>query len=170
MTMRRPRRRTLEPVAPGEAVGVGPGADLAALYRERHAAMVRLAHLLTGSNAVAEDLVHDVFVSLHTAIERADDPRAYLRTAVVNRCRSHLRRSQLEDRHRRVEPRVELPPDVDETWAALEKIPERRRVALVLRFYEDLSVAEIAEVMDCRTGTVTSLIHRGLASMREVLS
>ena len=69
MTMRRPRRRTLE------VVRVGPGADLAALYRERHAAMVRLAHLLTGSNAIAEDLVHDVFVSLHTAIERADDPR-----------------------------------------------------------------------------------------------
>jgi RNA polymerase sigma factor (sigma-70 family) len=65
---------------------------------------------------------------------------------------------------------VTLPPDVDETWTALAGIPERRRVALVLRFYEDLSIAEIAEVMDCRAGTVTSLIHRGLASMREVLS
>jgi RNA polymerase sigma factor (sigma-70 family) len=69
-----------------------------------------------------------------------------------------------------VEPRVELPPDVDETWSALAKIPERRRVALVLRFYEDLPVAEIAALMDCRTGTVTSLIHRGLESMREVLA
>jgi RNA polymerase sigma factor (sigma-70 family) len=153
-----------------DAASTRPSAELAALYRDEHVAMVRLAHLLTGSNAVAEDLVQDVFVSLHGVVETADNPPAYLRTAVVNRCRSYLRRSRLEDRHRRVEPRVELPPDVDETWSALEKIPERRRVALVLRFYEDLSVAEIAELMDCRTGTVTSLIHRGLESMREVLS
>jgi RNA polymerase sigma factor (sigma-70 family) len=153
-----------------DAASTRPSAELAALYRDEHVAMVRLAHLLTGSNAVAEDLVQDVFVSLHGVVETADNPRAYLRTAVVNRCRSYLRRSRLEDRHRGIEPRVELPPDVDETWSALAKIPERRRVALVLRFYEDLSVAEIAELMDCRTGTVTSLIHRGLESMREVLS
>ena len=164
MTLRRPRRRTLEVVSSSAST------ELAALYRDQHVAMVRLAHLLTGSNAVAEDLVHDVFVSLHRALESAENPRAYLRTAVVNRCRSHLRRGRLEEQHRRIETRVELPPEVDETWAALARIPERRRVALVLRFYEDLSVAEIAEVMGCRTGTVTSLIHRGLASMREVLS
>jgi RNA polymerase sigma factor (sigma-70 family) len=153
-----------------DAASTRPSAELAALYRDEHVAMVRLAHLLTGSNAIAEDLVQDVFVSLHGVVETADNPRAYLRTAVVNRCRSYLRRSRLEERHRRVEPRVELPPDVDETWSALAKIPERRRVALVLRFYEDLPVAEIAALMGCRTGTVTSLIHRGLESMREVLS
>ena len=164
MTLRRPRRRSLE------VVSNRPSAELGALYREHHVAMVRLAHLLTGSNAVAEDLVHDVFVSLHGTIESADNPAAYLRTAVVNRCRSYLRRSNLESRHQRVEPRVELPPELDETWSALERIPERRRVALVLRFYQDMSVAEIAEVMDCRVGTVTSLIHRGLGSLREVLT
>src|SRR4051794_32250759 len=164
MTLRRPRRAGLE------VVSNRPSAELAALYRDEHVAMVRLAHLLTGSNAVAEDLVQDAFVSLHGVVETVDNPGAYLRTAVVNRCRSHLRRSRLEDRHPSVDRRVALPPEVDETWAALDRIPERRRVALVLRFYEDLSVAEIAEVMDCRAGTVTSLIHRGLASMREVLS
>jgi RNA polymerase sigma factor (sigma-70 family) len=164
MTLRRPRRRPLE------VVSDRPSVELADLYRTEHLAMVRLAHLLTGSNAAAEDLVHDVFVSLHGVVERADNPRAYLRTAVVNRCRSYHRRHQLEERHRRVELQVELPADVDETWSALAQIPERRRVALVLRFYEDLPVAEIAEVMGCRTGTVTSLIHRGLESMREVLS
>ena len=163
MTMRRPRRRL-------EVVSNRPSAELAALYQDQQSAMVRLAHLLTGSNAVAEDLVQDVFVSLHGMVETADNPPAYLRTAVVNRCRSHLRRAQLEDRHRRAEARVTLPQDLDETWAALAQISKRRRVALVLRFYEDLSVAEIAEVMGCRVGTVTSLIHRGLASMREVLS
>ena len=147
-----------------------PSAALAALYRDQQVAMVRLAHLLTGSKAAAEDLVQDVFVSLHGVVEAVDNPPAYLRTAVVNRCRSHLRRAQLEDRHRRTDAQVTLPPDVDETWAALARIPERRRVALVLRFYEDLSIDEIAQVMDCRAGTVTSLIHRGLASMREVLS
>jgi DNA-directed RNA polymerase specialized sigma24 family protein len=81
MTLRRPRRGGLE------LVSNQPSAELAALYRDEHVAMVRLAHLLTGSIAVAEDLVHDVFVSLHGVVESADNPRAYLRTAVVNRCR-----------------------------------------------------------------------------------
>lgn len=161
---------TIRP-APQGPEQAGRGADdLSSLYRQLHPPMVRLAHLLTGSNAVAEDLVQDAFVALHGALDRADNPAAYLRTTVVNRCRSHLRRRRLEDRHRAVELRVATPPDVDETWQALARLPERRRVALVLRFYEDLAIEEIAEVMGCRPGTVKSLVHRGLASLREVLS
>lgn len=143
---------------------------LATLYLEHRVALVRLAHVLTGSNAIAEELVQDSFVAAAHALERADNPSAYLRTTVVNRCRSHLRRRRLEQDRSQADLRVALPPEVDETWEALAGLPERRRVALVLRFYEDLSIDQIAEVMGCRPGTVKSLIHRGLGSMREVLS
>jgi DNA-directed RNA polymerase specialized sigma24 family protein len=58
-------------------------------------------------------------------------------------------------------------PELDETWALLRALPERQRMALVLRFYEDLSEAEIARLLGCRPGTVKSLIHRGLAKVRK---
>jgi RNA polymerase sigma factor (sigma-70 family) len=64
---------------------------------------------------------------------------------------------------------VSLPPELDEMWDALATLSERQRVALVCRFYEDLPISEIAEVLGCRPGTVKSLIHRGLASLREVI-
>ncbi len=58
-------------------------------------------------------------------------------------------------------------PEVDETWEALRRLPDRQRAAIVLRFYEDLPEAEIARVLGCRPGTVKSLIHRGLARVRK---
>jgi DNA-directed RNA polymerase specialized sigma24 family protein len=58
-------------------------------------------------------------------------------------------------------------PELDETWALLRALPERQRMAVVLRFYEDLPEAEIARLLGCRPGTVKSLIHRGLAKVRE---
>jgi DNA-directed RNA polymerase specialized sigma24 family protein len=61
-------------------------------------------------------------------------------------------------------------PVVDETWAAVCRLPERQRAALALRFYEDLPLAEIAGILDCRLGTVKSSIHRGLATLRDELS
>ena len=63
----------------------------------------------------------------------------------------------------------ELPPEFDETWAALDRIPARRRAALVLRYYEDLPVRGVAAALGCRPGTAKSLIHRGLQSLKEVL-
>jgi RNA polymerase sigma factor (sigma-70 family) len=64
---------------------------------------------------------------------------------------------------------VTLPPEIDEMWGALTRLPAKRRVALVLRYYEDLPIVEIAELMQVRPGTVKSLIHRGLASLKEQL-
>ena len=144
--------------------------DLAALYRAEQPGMVRLAHLLTGSIEVAQEVVHDVFVQLHGRLDRIDNPPAYLRTAVVNRCRSQLRRRSLEQVHREQRaPAPTLPPELDETWAALRALPPRRRAALVLRYYADLPDDEIARLLGCRPATVRSLIHRGLESLREVL-
>jgi RNA polymerase sigma-70 factor (sigma-E family) len=146
-----------------------PG-TLAALYRAQHAPMVRLAHLLTGSNAAAEELVHDAFIRLHGRFDEIDNPAGYLRTTVVNGCRSWHRRRLLERRHATVaDPPPVLPPDVDETWRALAALPVRRRAAIVLRYYEDLPDEEIARLLDCRPATVRSLVHRGLATLKEAL-
>jgi RNA polymerase sigma-70 factor (sigma-E family) len=142
----------------------------ATLYRDRYAAMVRLAHLITGSNAVAPDLVQDAFVKVAARLGTIEQPGAYLRAVVVNECRSWIRRQAVERKHLPTEaPAASLPPDVDEMWAALTKLPERQRAALVLRYYEDLSLDDIARTLGCRLGTAKSLVHRGLASLKEVL-
>lgn len=143
--------------------------DFADLYRERYEPMVRLAFLLTGSNAVAEELVQDAFVKVHRNWDRAYAPAAYLRTAVMNACRSHHRRRFLE-RDRRPDPAPEAAePQVDELWDAVATLRPRQRAALVLKFYEDLSEAEIAEALGCRPGTVKSLVSRGLEELRKVV-
>lgn len=152
--------------------GVAPaGTGLAELYRAQYAPMVRLAHLITGSNEVAEDLVQEAFVRVHRNWARAHNPKAYLRTVVVNRCRSWQRRRVLERSLLRAErpPGVSLPGEVDETLAALDRLRPRQRAALVLRFYADLPEAEIAAALGCRPGTVKSLISRGLAELKETI-
>lgn len=149
--------------------------SLDALYRTHYAPMVRLAHLITGSNEVAEDLVQEAFVRLHGHdVAALGNPAGYLRTSVVNRCRSWQRRAVLERRHEssgRVDPSAAVQPvEVDETLAALARLRPRQRAALVLRFYADLPEAEIAATLGCRPGTVKSLISRGLAELKETIS
>lgn len=144
---------------------------LSELYRRERAGMVRLAHLMCGSNETACDIVHEAFIRLQHNWDSATDPRAYLRQIVVNLCRAHHRRRAVERRHASVAsvPPMYLAPEVDETWHALSTLSPKRRVALVLRYYEDLSIEDVAKVMGCRVGTAKSLIHRGLASLRQEL-
>ena len=132
--------------------------------------MVRLATLLVDRPAVAEELVQDAFVRVERAYDRLDAPLPYLRAAVVNACRSHIRRRSLERRHAD-DPVLEVDgPELDETWEHLRRLTPRKRAAIVLRFYADLRVEDVAAALGCRTGTAASLIHRGLADLREVLS
>jgi RNA polymerase sigma factor (sigma-70 family) len=145
------------------------------VYRREHGPMVKLAHLLVRDRAVAEEVVHDAFLRLHPRLATVDDPGAYLRTIVVNLCRSHGRRRATAERHDpglgrpdRVEP-PPLPPEMDEVWLALQRIPARRREALVLRYYADLSTDEVARLLATRPATARSLIHRGLASLEKEL-
>lgn len=148
--------------------------DLDNLYQREYQPMVRLARLLTGSLATAEELVQDAFITLHQRADRIDNPGGYLRRTVVNNCYSHLRRADLERRKLQVvgnrPDHPELPTDLDETWRSLESLKPRQRTALVLRFYEDLSVADVAELMGVREGTVKSLVHRGLRQLEKELS
>ena len=137
-----------------------------ALYRERYDPMVRLAYLMVGDRAVAEELVQDAFVAVHRNWARATQPSAYLRTAVVNSCNSWGRRQTLERLRRPAPP----DPDVlvaDELWDVLETLPSRQRAAIVLRFYEDLPDDQIATLLGCRVPTVRTAIFRGLAKLRK---
>jgi RNA polymerase sigma-70 factor (sigma-E family) len=138
-----------------------------AVYRRELPRLVRLAHLITGSNGVAEEVVHDVFAAAYRRWRRIEDPSGYLYRAVVNRSRSLLRRRKLEWRHRIHRLEVVHPPEVDELWGAIQRLPARRRTAIVLRYYADMSIAQIADVMGARPGTVRSLIHRGHHSLRQ---
>lgn len=147
-----------------------PG-SLADLYREKYVPMVRMAYLMVGSSTVAEDLVQDAFARMHRHWDNAEHPKAYLRMTVVNACRSHLRRLALERAYRR-HPSVmgeAVRAEPDELFDALAALPTRQRAALVLRFYEDLSEADIAVALGCRPGTVKSLLHRGLAELRKAV-
>jgi RNA polymerase sigma-70 factor (sigma-E family) len=145
------------------------GGSFADLYRAQYAPMVRLAHLLTGSNALAEELVQDTFVRVHGKWDQIDAPGAYLRTAVVNACRSHHRRRVLE-LTRRPPPTVQATaPAHDELWDALARLPYRQRAVLVLKFYEDMAELDIAAALGCRPGTVKSLTSRAIDELRKVI-
>jgi RNA polymerase sigma factor (sigma-70 family) len=132
------------------------------LYRETYAPMVRLAVLLTGSEVLAEDLVHDAFVRVHARWARVDSPTSYLRAAVVNACRSARRRARLERSVAASSRSAVVSLDADELFDALGALPYRQRTAIVLQYYEGLSQAEIGDLLGCQEGTVASLVHRGL--------
>ncbi|HZJ27078.1 MAG TPA: SigE family RNA polymerase sigma factor [Acidimicrobiia bacterium] len=162
-------------MATGDHTAASPDVELPAtleqLFVERYAAMVRLAHLLTGSNAVGEDLVQDSLARMQRRWDRIDDPVAYLRTAVVNASRSWHRSRRREQRRLRVVAPVDenVGLEARELLDVLDDLPHGQRTAVVLRYYEGFSEAQIAEAMGCRPGTVKSHLHRGLAALREVI-
>lgn len=143
---------------------VGSEAVYATAYRD----LLRVAFVLTGSAPAAEDVVHDVFAKIGPRIDTLVEPAAYLRVAVVNRCRSLHRRTVAA-------PRPDNPPDavmdvgLVELRDALIALPIRQRSAIVLRYLCDLSEEEIAANLKCRRATVRTLVRRGLAELREVI-
>lgn len=151
---------------------------LAELYAQHGPGAARLAYLLTGNRSTAEDLVQESFIRVSGRFRDLRDPGSfewYLRRTVVNLANSHFRRLRTERAYlrRRVEPQLSFMPDVatrDEMWRMLQQLPQRQRAAIVLRFYEDLSEAATAEVMQCPVGTVKSLVSRGLARLRSVVT
>ncbi len=158
-----------------ESAPLGAGADAVSrvatehLYADHHDALVQLAFLLTGSRAVAEDVVHDAFLQVHSRQAMVHTPVAYVRAAVVNGCRMHHRRNARE-RARLVYLLPEtVQPETPVVLDALGALPARQRDALVLRFYADLPEVEIAELIGCRPATVRSLVRRGLAALRKVM-
>jgi RNA polymerase sigma-70 factor (sigma-E family) len=155
------------------------GSVLAELYQRHSREGVRLAYLITGDLALAEDLVQDAFVRLAGRLLHLRDPggfEAYLRRTIVNLANAYFRRRKVERRYvkRQASLRHERSFEADiptqkAIRAALLALPTRQRTAIVLRFYEDLSEARTAELMRCRPGTVKSLVSRGLEKLRPLV-
>jgi RNA polymerase sigma-70 factor (sigma-E family) len=148
---------------------------LGELYAQHGPGAARLAYLLTGDKTTAEDLVNEAFVRVFGRFRDMRDPgsfESYLRRTIVNLTNSHFRRLRTERdylRRRRVEPPPPSMPDLesrDEMWRLLQRLPQRQRAAIVLRFYDDLTEAATAEVLGCPVGTVKSFVSRGLARLR----
>jgi RNA polymerase sigma-70 factor (sigma-E family) len=150
------------------------------LYSMHYRSLVRLAMLLVRDAPTAEEVVQDAFIAMHGGWQRlghAENALAYLRQAVVNRSRSVLRHRMAVDKTLQ-----ETPPDMPSAehgalaqlersavTAALRDLPERQRVAIVLRYYADLSEAEIATTMGISRGAVKSHTARGMAALRAAL-
>lgn len=151
------------------------GSSLSDLYVRHAPESMRLAFLLTGDRALAEDLVQEAFAQLVGRIRHLRDPGAfgaYLRRTIVNLATSHFRRRRVERAYLErsaMAPEAETNPneELDATMHdALLRLPERQRAAMVLRFYEDLSDVQTAEILRCSPGTVRSLVSRGMTTLR----
>jgi RNA polymerase sigma-70 factor (sigma-E family) len=159
----------------------GPRTALEDLHRGHYRSLVRLASLLVDDVATCEELVQDAFVAVFRKpglVRDQDKLPAYLRSAVLNGARSHLRARQVRDRAQPL--RVAREPDSPEAGAvmaddqravldALRDLPDRQRDALVLRFYLDLSEAQIAETLGIKAGTVKTHVRRGLEALATTL-
>lgn len=153
--------------------------DIAELYAAHRVRLVRMAVLLVDDVETAEDMVQDAFAGL-VKHGRLRDPQAalgYLRMAVVNNSRSALRRRRTVRAH---VPRVEVAPSGPEATAvlreehrevieALHQLPPRQREVLVLRYWSDLSEADIAETLGISRGGVKSSASRGLDALEKLL-
>ena len=140
-----------------------------ALYRDQYDGFVRLAALLVDRVEVAEEIVQDAFAIVYERWEQIDSPAAYVRTVVVNKCRDTLRRGRVAATITLGRSNDSLEPTGDVLHDALAALPARQRAVLVLRFYEDLPNDEVARLLKLRPGTVKSLVHRGLSTLREVI-
>jgi RNA polymerase sigma-70 factor (sigma-E family) len=158
------------------------GEVLSDLHRTHYRSLVRLAYLLLGDQGRAEEVVQDAFVRLQLrwgGLRRPETAPAYLRQSVLNGARSALRHRQVVSRYdarRTVEPASVSPEmvaiadaDHDRIIAALRRLPDRQREAVALRFYLDLSEAEMAEAMKVASGSVKTHLHRGLAALAHQL-
>jgi DNA-directed RNA polymerase specialized sigma24 family protein len=137
-------------------------ASLEAVYREQRVGLVRLGYLLIGSRPDAEDLVQAAFASLAKSWDQVESPPGYLRQAVVNGAAGVHRRAKRQ-LPARPEP-VVGEPVVDDTWNAVQ------RAVVVLRFYEDLPLTEIARVVGRPDSTVRSDLRRALQHLRQELN
>jgi RNA polymerase sigma-70 factor (sigma-E family) len=143
----------------------------------RHApAALHLAYFLTGDPEAARDLVQDAFVRVAGRLQHLrlpDQFDAYLRRTIVNLHTSSLRRLKVERSSLAREAAFRVPTVVgadsevrDEMWHAILELPPRQRAAIVLRYYEDLSEQQAADVLRCSVGALNQLVVRAMANLR----
>lgn len=166
------------PVGEARALGetvFAAAPSLAALYEEHVGRATALATLLTGDEHVAEDIAHDAFLRAAGRFRHLREPEAfgaYLRRTVVNACRARARRARRERlflerawRVRRVEPDTSA-EDRDELLPLIKALPYRQRAALVLRYWDDLPEAQIADILRTSPRAVNALLSRAMSTLR----
>lgn len=174
-----------------EAIGPDPGdgsagsrvepaaelwADLETVYAEDFERLVGVARMILGGGDGAEEIVQEAFVRSLARwghLDQRDAPRAYVRAAVVNLCRSRFRRRVLALRRPDPVPSAEVTvveaKRRDDLLDAMARLPLRQREVVALRYLEGLSTIETAEALSIAPGTVKAHLHRGLAALREGL-
>jgi RNA polymerase sigma-70 factor (sigma-E family) len=155
----------------GDRQGATEFADFAT---SRYCALYRYAYLLVGERGLAEDLVQEALIKTYVAWRRVHEPanaEAYTRRVITNTAITWWRRKAW----RAERPHDDVPeqpaPDEDATlrlslWHELQLLPPRQRAALVLRYYEDLTEAQTAEILNCSIGTVKSQVSAALEKLR----
>ena len=168
-------------VAVDAAVAAERDAEFVSYVAARQGALLRTAVLLTGDGHAAEDLLQTALARLYLSwgsVRRAEAMDAYVRRVMVNQLTSWWRRAwrrrevstgEVVDRlgaRQFVRDASDEVVQRDAMWRALQDLPPGQRAVLVLRFYEDLSEAQTAEVLGCSVGTVKSQVHRALNRLR----
>lgn len=153
--------------------------DISAFVHGHQARLVRFGYLLTGEQAAAEDLVQSALLETIRRWDRIvnrDSVEAYVRRVMVNKQKSLWRRRASTEQLRADVPDTAAPDetgqvdDLDRLQRALLQLPARQRAAVVLRFYEDMSEAQAASVLNCTVGNVKSQTSRGIARLRVLLN
>jgi len=161
-----------------EISAVHDSSKLGELYRVHAPRALGLAYLLAGDWHQAEDLAQEAFVRVAGRFRHIRDPgvfEAYLRRAVINLHRSFLRRRRLEREYlsrQAVVDRAGSMPDIesrDELVAALLRVPQRQRAAVVLRHCLDLTESQVADALGCSVAAARNLVARGLKVLRAEL-
>jgi RNA polymerase sigma-70 factor (sigma-E family) len=154
--------------------------EFAAFVRARQHALVRFGYLLTGDRMSGEDLAQTALAKLYLkwdTIRRAEAVEAWVRRVMVNEHatwwrRAWRRRERVDfdaahaDHHPASDPTTDPAAADGDLWRQVLTLPPRQRAAIALRYYEDLSEAQTAEILGCSVGTVKSQTHRALASLR----
>lgn len=177
----RPARRSLSDAA-ARASGPDARTAVSVLYEVHAVGLIRLAVVMIGDRPAAEDVVQDAFCALYRRWEHLTDAGkalSYVRSSILNGCRSELRRRIRSQRRAAREPApvdsasaeadVLVGEEHRAVLAALRRLPRRQREALVLRFYLDLPPVEIAATMGVTQGTVKSTTSRGLSALAQLL-
>ena len=152
------------------------------MFAQQGASLVRLARVFCDDRDAAEDLVQEAFIRLHRSAGSIRDVRrapAFLRSIVINLARDHNRRGLMSLRHQAsadppaspAEPdeRAVHDEEVDQVLGALRTLSDRQRACLVLHYYEQLSIAEVAETLRISTNSVKTHCRRGLATLESRL-
>jgi RNA polymerase sigma factor (sigma-70 family) len=139
------------------------------LYRREYAGALRLAVAMVDTTAAAEDIVQNAFAEVWVRWKRISNHRAYLRVCVVNLCRRELSRRRQSRRHARSVEVEATDPEARLLLDAIRALSPRRRAVVVLRYYEDLPEAEVAEILRIKPGTVRATLHQALAELRKVI-